>query len=97
MSMSPKQIVNIYEEMVPMIVHITTQEFDEKPNAEFSCGIIVASSLIPIDLQLNNTAKSKTEIVMRRWLGGFALHALVPGRMNYLKSMEAISTGNSKE
>ena len=47
MSMSPRQIVNIYEEMVPMIVHITTQEFDAKTKCRaflwLYCGIIAHS------------------------------------------------------
>ena len=47
MSMSPRQIVNIYEEMVPMIVHITTQEFDAKTKCRafmwLYCGIIALS------------------------------------------------------
>lgn len=43
-SMSPRQIMNIYEEMVPAIVHITTQEFDAKSKCRaflwLYCGII---------------------------------------------------------
>lgn len=47
MSMSPRQIINIYEEMVPAIVHITTQEFDAKSKCRafmwLYCGIIAHS------------------------------------------------------
>ena len=47
MSMSPRQIMNIYEEMVPMIVYITTQEFKAKSKCRafmwLYCGIIAHS------------------------------------------------------
>lgn len=53
MSMSPRQIINIYEEMVPAIVHITTQEFDAKSKCRafmwLYCGIIAHSDRFTLE------------------------------------------------